>query len=112
MRWGMLCFQMARQVLVRRIAGRPITCVVVALTPLCSSLQVLVQRIAGPSSHFATYISYLPVGVSGVPMFFPREALEAIEYPPVVEQVRASAVLYCNCYVHGGQTTDHMRPVK
>lgn len=23
-----------------------------------------------------------------MPMFFPREALEAIEYPPVVEQVR------------------------
>jgi hypothetical protein len=57
------------------------------------ALQVLVQRIAGPASHFATYISYLPVGVSGVPMFFPREALEAIEYPPVVEQVRCTCLL-------------------
>lgn len=54
---------------------------------LIGVVQVLVQRIAGPSSHFATYISYLPVGVSGVPMFYPRDALEAIEYPPVVEQV-------------------------
>jgi histone-lysine N-methyltransferase SETD3 len=64
------------------------------------ALQVLVHRIAGPSSHFATYISYLPIGVSGVPMFFPREALEAIEYPPVVEQVgaaRPSVQLYCSC---------------
>ncbi|WIA31032.1 hypothetical protein OEZ86_001070 [Tetradesmus obliquus] len=52
------------------------------------ALQLLTQRIAGPGSHYATYISYLPVGVSGVPMFFPREALEAIEYPPVVEQVK------------------------
>jgi hypothetical protein len=60
---------------------------------LSLALQVLVQRIAGPSSHFATYISYLPVGVSGVPMFFPREALEAIEYPPVVEQVRGVRLL-------------------
>jgi cytochrome b subunit of formate dehydrogenase len=67
-------------------------------------LQVLVQRIAGPSSHFATYISYLPVGVSGVPMFFPREALEAIEYPPVVEQVSVLLCCFfmflsCSCHV-------------
>eukprot|EP00775_Hariotina_reticulata_P007813 gene7813-8010_t len=55
------------------------------------ALQVLVQRVAGAQSPFATYISQLPVGVSGVPMFFPREALEALEYPPVVEQVKKRA---------------------
>lgn len=57
-------------------------------------LQVLVARIQGPDSPFAHYIANLPVGVSGVPMFFAREALEAIEYPPVVEQVRFG-VLSC-----------------
>lgn len=51
-------------------------------------VQVLVARIQGPDSPFAAYVANLPVGVSGVPMFYPREALEAIEYPPVVEQVR------------------------
>jgi histone-lysine N-methyltransferase SETD3 len=35
-----------------------------------------------------TYIVNLPVGVTGIPMFFPREAIAAIEYPPVSEQVK------------------------
>lgn len=61
---------------------------------LCRAVQVLVARIQGPESPFVQYIANLPVGVSGVPMFFPREALEAIEYPPVVEQV-CSNVLCC-----------------
>eukprot|EP00879_Flechtneria_rotunda_P001900 GHRR01002073.1.p1 GENE.GHRR01002073.1~~GHRR01002073.1.p1 ORF type:complete len:603 (+),score=223.44 GHRR01002073.1:581-2389(+) len=52
------------------------------------AVQVLVHRLAGANSPFATYISYLPIGVSGVPMFFCKEALEAMEYPPVVEQVK------------------------
>jgi hypothetical protein len=55
---------------------------------LCVIPQVLAARIQGSDSSFAPYIANLPVGVSGVPMFFAREALEAIEYPPVVEQVR------------------------
>ena len=51
--------------------------------------QVLVARIQGQESPFAHYIANLPVGVAGVPMFFPRGTLEALEYPPVVEQVCA-----------------------
>jgi len=54
-------------------------------------VQVLAARIQGPDSPFAHYIANLPIGISGVPMFFPREALEAIEYPPVVEQVWLTA---------------------
>lgn len=69
-------------VIVLRTSGRANCC------PSCLCLQVLVQRIHGPDSPFAAYIANLPVGVSGVPMFYPREALEALEYPPVVEQVR------------------------
>jgi hypothetical protein len=60
-------------------------------------MQVLVARIQGPDSPFAAYVANLPVGVSGVPMFYPREALEAIEYPPVVEQVRAGHEYVCFC---------------
>lgn len=50
--------------------------------------QLLAQRLAGPDSVFAPYVSALPIGVAGVPMFFPRPALDALEYPPVVEQVK------------------------
>lgn len=50
--------------------------------------QVLAQRVRGGESRFAPYISHLPIGVAGLPMFFPREALQALEYPPVIEQVK------------------------
>ncbi|KIY97203.1 hypothetical protein MNEG_10760 [Monoraphidium neglectum] len=52
------------------------------------ALALLAHRAAGPSSPFAPYIAQLPRGFPGVPMFFSREALEAIDYPPVVEQVK------------------------
>ncbi|KAF8068228.1 SETD3 [Scenedesmus sp. PABB004] len=52
------------------------------------ALQLLAQRVAGGGSAFAPYVAQLPVGVAGVPMFFARDALEAVEYPPVVEQVK------------------------
>lgn len=63
---------------------------------LCIVPQVLAARIQGSDSAFAPYIANLPVGVSGVPMFFAREALEAIEYPPVVEQV-GTHILSIHC---------------
>jgi hypothetical protein len=50
--------------------------------------QLLHERLQGPDSPFAAYIANLPAGFEGVPMFFPREAIEAIDYAPVVEQVK------------------------
>lgn len=54
---------------------------------LCLCTQVLAQRIQGSESSFASYIQNLPVGVSGIPMFFGQESLRAIEYAPVTQQV-------------------------
>lgn len=51
-------------------------------------MQVLAHRVKGTDSPFSLYISNLPVGVSGVPMFFPRAALNALEYAPATHQVR------------------------
>ena len=51
-------------------------------------MQVLAHRVQGLDSVFAPYIQNLPVGVSGIPMFFGREPLRGIEYAPVTQQVR------------------------
>lgn len=48
---------------------------------------MLAHRIQGADSVFSSYIQNLPVGVSGIPMFFAREPLRAIEYAPVTQQV-------------------------
>ena len=46
--------------------------------------QVLRERVLGPDSAFQPYISNLPVGVPGIPIFFPPDAIEALEqYPPL-----------------------------
>lgn len=50
-------------------------------------MQVLAQRVQGLDSFFASYIQNLPVGVSGIPMFFSREPQRAIDYAPVTQQV-------------------------
>ena len=42
----------------------------------------------GPASPFATYITHLPVGIQGLPIFFPREAVAALQYPPLTSQVQ------------------------
>ena len=63
-------------------------------TGLCSSpppvpaLQVLAHRVQGPASPFATYITHLPIGIQGLPIFFPREAVAALQYPPLTSQVQ------------------------
>lgn len=51
--------------------------------------QVLAERLAGQESSFAPYITHLPRGVPGIPLFFPEAAIAALEYPPVTEQVGA-----------------------
>lgn len=52
------------------------------------ALRLLYERAKGPSSPFSGYISMLPVGVEGIPMFFKPEAVKELQYPPVTEQVR------------------------
>lgn len=58
------------------------------LTFLFRFVQLLSHRVRGADSKFSTYIKYLPIGVSGVPQFFPKAAVDMIEYPPVSEQVK------------------------
>lgn len=52
------------------------------------ALQLLAQRVAGPDSMFATYVAMLPRGFDGVPMFFGKAGIDAIEYAPVSFQVK------------------------
>lgn len=52
------------------------------------ALQLLANRLQGPDSAFAEYISNLPRGVPGIPTFFRPQAVEALDYPPVVQQVK------------------------
>ena len=62
--------------------------VLIKLTSKGETVQVLAHRVKGTESPFSLYISNLPVGVPGVPMFFPRAALTALDYAPVTHQVR------------------------
>ena len=63
--------------------------------------QVVAHRVQGPESPFSLYIQNLPVGVSGIPMFFDRQALRAIEYAPVTRQVQ----MRCQWLLHFAKET-------
>lgn len=52
------------------------------------ALQLLYQRLRGPDSNFATYIANLPKGITGIPIFFDKRAIDLIDYPPVTQQVQ------------------------
>jgi len=52
------------------------------------ALQLLQHRLRGGASAFAPYVSALPVGFPGLPIFFSRDAVDALTYPPVAEQVK------------------------
>ena len=51
------------------------------------ALKLLYERYRGTESSHAAYIANLPVGFPGVPIFFGKEDLDALEYPPVSSQV-------------------------
>lgn len=51
------------------------------------ALPLLAERLAGESSRYAPYISRLPAAIEGVPTFFGPEAISALQYPPLSEQV-------------------------
>ncbi|KAJ9518421.1 hypothetical protein QJQ45_018445, partial [Haematococcus lacustris] len=51
------------------------------------ALQLLNHRLMAASSPYAAYIAQLPVRVAGVPTFFSREAINALEHLPMIEQV-------------------------
>lgn len=45
---------------------------------------MLRERCSGTKSFFRHYISNLPVGVPGIPLFFSQNAIKALEeYPPL-----------------------------
>ena len=51
------------------------------------ALKLLYERYRGEDSSFAPYITYLPVAFPGIPIFFGKSDLDALEYPPVSAQV-------------------------
>ena len=52
------------------------------------ALRLLAHRAAGESSPLAPYLRALPAGVPGVPIFYPKEAIDVLqEYAPVGAQV-------------------------
>ena len=50
-------------------------------------LPLLVERLMGDQSHFWPYLQTLPNGVPGLPLFYSETALQALQYPPLIEQV-------------------------
>lgn len=69
---------------------RPLLTVHLALhpSPHCCPSQVVAHRLQGQASPYAPYINNLPMAVPGLPMFYSGEALGALQYPPVTEQVK------------------------
>ena len=51
------------------------------------ALKLLYERYRGDESPFAPYVRSLPVGFPGVPIFWSKAELDALEYPPVSSQV-------------------------
>ena len=52
------------------------------------ALRLLAHRAAGEASPLAPYLRALPTGVPGVPIFYPKEAIDTLnEYAPVGSQV-------------------------
>ena len=56
-------------------------------------LKLLVERLKADSSQFWMYLQSLPRGVPGVPIFFNETAIDALQYPPVIEQVRRTGTM-------------------
>lgn len=52
------------------------------------ALALLRERARGGASRFAPYIRALPASFPGVPLFWGQEAVAALDYPPVAEQVK------------------------
>jgi hypothetical protein len=51
------------------------------------ALKVLYERTLGEDSAFWPYIENLPVGFSGIPLFYTKNDIDALEYPPVSGQI-------------------------
>ena len=57
------------------------------LWPLKLGLGLLLERAKGDSSAYAPYIRSLPSSFDGVPLFYNKNEIDTIAYPPVVHQV-------------------------
>ena len=73
-------------------------------------LRLLLERALGTRGRHCEYVSNLPTAVQGVPMFFGQEAIEAIQYPPVLQQVNLrSQFLVALSQNKMGDTTSAMK---
>jgi len=50
-------------------------------------LRVLLERSKGIISPHGPYVAFLPMTIEGVPIFFSKEEIEALQYPPVERQI-------------------------
>ena len=60
-------------------------------------VQLLAERVAGTSLVFNAYIANLPIGVAGLPMFFPAQSIRALQYPPLIEQASSMTWAVYSC---------------
>lgn len=51
-------------------------------------LVLLEERAKGKASRFAEFVDLLPRAFVGVPTFFAADAIQALQYPPVTEEVK------------------------
>lgn len=51
-------------------------------------LVLLSHRAQGAGSAYAPYVGLLPSRFDGIPVFFSRDGVDALQYPPVSEQVK------------------------
>jgi histone-lysine N-methyltransferase SETD3 len=51
------------------------------------ALALLRERARGDTSRWRAYVEALPAAFPGLPLFWRREAVDALDYPPVAEQV-------------------------
>ena len=51
-------------------------------------LVLLEERAKGSASRFAPFVDLLPAAFRGVPSFFAADAVAALQYPPVTEEVK------------------------
>lgn len=52
------------------------------------AVNLLAERLAGQQSYFVPYISQLPIGFPGLPMFFNSQSIAALQYVPAINQIK------------------------
>ncbi|PNH06028.1 hypothetical protein TSOC_007634 [Tetrabaena socialis] len=50
--------------------------------------KLIAERLRGDESAFCSYLRLLPSALPGIPMFFQKRGVDALDYPPVTAQVK------------------------